>query len=59
MIVLSLTFVVGTTAPVREVFVRAGETFPTNPELSFIKTVMHKKSAKLSTMQATETWSMK
>jgi hypothetical protein len=59
MIVLSLTFVVRTTAPIRENFVRAGETFPTNPELSFMKTVMHKISAKLSTMQATKTRSMK
>lgn len=58
MIVLSLTFIVVTKALVRELFVRAGGIGPVDLTLSFINTVMHTESTKLSTMQATETRSM-
>jgi hypothetical protein len=58
MIVLSLTFIVVTKALVRELFVRAGGIGPVDLALSFINTVMHTKSTKLSTTQATETRSM-
>lgn len=54
-IVLSFAFVVMSRAPVREILVRAGGIDPVDPALSFKLTVMHKNSAKLSAMQATET----